>query len=65
MVMVVVDPIGWSRFFIGATVDPAGRPGFGAVVGWAVSLGGTDGLAISGAILTGREIVIGFSGLSL
>ena len=58
----MVDPIGWPRFFV---VDTAGRPRFGAVVGLAVGLGGADGLAIGGAVLTGADVAIGFSGLSL
>ena len=60
--MGVVDPISRPRFI---AVDPAGRPRFGAVVGLAVGLGGADGLAIGGAVLTGANVAIGFSGLSL
>ena len=55
--VVVVDPIGRPRFF---AVDPAGRPRF-----LAVGLGGADGLAIGGAVLTGADVAVGFSGLSL
>ena len=58
----MVDPIGWPRFF---AVDPASRPCFGAVVGFAISLGGADGLAMGGAVLPGSDVVVGFSGLSL
>ena len=54
----VVDPIGRPRF--GAVVDLASRPRF-----LAVGLGGADGLAIGGAVLTGSDVAIGFSGLSL
>ena len=61
----VVDPTGQPRFFVGAVVDPAGRPYFGAVVGLAAGLGGADGLAISEAILTGADVAFGFSRLSL
>ena len=61
----VVDPTGRPRFFDGAAVDPASRPRFGAVVGLAIGLGGVDGLAIGGAISTGREVAVGFSRLSL
>ena len=57
-----MDPIGWPRFFV---VNLASRPRFGAVVGLAVGLGGADGLAIGGAILTGSHVAAGFSGLSL
>ena len=53
-------------------VDPIGRPRFGAVVnsvGWprflAVGLGGADDLAIGGAVLTGSDVAVNFSGLSL
>ena len=55
--VVVVDPIGRPRFF---AVDPAGRPRF-----LAVGLGGADGLAIGGAVSTGADVAVGFSGLSL
>ena len=55
--VVVVDPIGRPRFF---AVDPIGRPRF-----LAVGLGGADGLAIGGAVLTGAGVTVGFSGLSL
>ena len=47
----MVDPAGWPRFFVGAAVGPAGRL--------------CVGLAIGGAVSTGKEVVIGFSGLSL
>ena len=63
--MVVVDPTGWPRFFVGASIDPAGRPRFGAVVDLAVGLDVADGLAIGGAILTGREVAVSFFRLSL
>ena len=45
----------------------AGRPHFfdGAVVGLAVGLVGADGLAIGRAVLTGADVAVGFSGLSL
>ena len=56
----MVDPIDWPRFFVGTAVDPAGRPRF-----LAVGLGGADGLAIGGAISTGSDVAVGFSGLSL
>ena len=58
-----MNPIGWLRFFIGAAVDPAGWPCFGAVVGLAISR--AVGLAIGGAISTGADIAVGFSRLSL
>ena len=58
--MVVMDPIGWPRFFVWAVMDLASRPCF-----LAVGLGGADGLAIGGAVLTGSDIAVGFSGLSL
>ena len=60
--VVVVDPIGRPRF---VAVDPASRPRFGAVVGLAIGLGGADGLAIGRAVLTGADVAVGFSGLSL
>ena len=65
MVVVVVDPTGWPHFFVEAVMDPAGWPRFRAIVGLAVGLGEADGLAIGGAVLTGREVAVGFSGLSL
>ena len=48
-------------------VDPTGRPRFfvGAVVGLAIGLGRADGLAIGGAVLTGLDVAVGFSGLFL
>ena len=46
-------------------VDPIGRPCFGAVVGLTIGLGGADGLAIGGAVSTGSDVAVGFSGLSL
>ena len=61
--MLVVDPIGWLCFFVGAAVDSADWPYFGAVVGLAV--GRAVGLAIGGAILTGADVAVGFSRLSL
>ena len=61
----MVDPTGWPRFFVGAAVDSAGRPRYGAVIGLAVGLGGVDGLAIGGAVSTGSDVTVGFSGLSL
>ena len=61
----VVDPISWPRFFVEAAIDPANRPCFGAVIGLAVSLGGADGLAISGAVLMGSDVAVGLSGLFL
>ena len=56
----MVDPIGRPRFFVGAAVDLPGRPCF-----LAVGLGGADGLAIGGAVSTGSDVAVGFSGLSL
>ena len=51
--LVVVDPRSWPRFrFIGMFAVGLG-------ISWAV------GLAIRGAILTGADIDVGFSGLSL
>ena len=35
------------------------------VVDLAVGLGGAEGLAIGGAILTGEDVAVSFSGLSL
>ena len=35
------------------------------VVDLAVDLGGAEGLVIAGAVLTGADIAVGFSGLSL
>ena len=61
----VVDPIGWPRFFVEAAVDPASWPRFRAVVGLAVGLVEADGLAIGGAVLTRREVAVGFSRLTL
>ena len=61
----VVDPTGWPRFFVGAAVDSPGRLGFRVVVGLAIGQGRADGLAIGGAVLTGREVTVGFSGLFL
>ena len=63
--VVVVDLAGWPRFFVGAAVDPASWPLFEAVVGLVVGLVRADGLAIDRAVLTEREIAVGFSGLSL
>ena len=60
-----MDPTSRPRFFVRAAVDPAGWPCLGAVVGLAVGLDEADGLAIGGAILTGVDITIGFSELSL
>ena len=52
----VVDPIGRPRFyFIGMFV----------VVDLAVGLGRVEGLAIGGAVLTGVDVAVGFSRLSL
>ena len=61
----MMNPIGWPRFFVGAAVDPASWPCFGAFVGLAVGLGRADGLAIDGAVSTGSDVAVGFSGLSL
>ena len=50
-------------------VDPASRPHFCfigmSVVGLAVGLGGVEGLAIGRAVLTGADVAVGFSELSL
>ena len=51
-------------------VDPTSRPrfhfiGMSVVVDLAVGLGGVEGLAIGGAVLTGADITVGFSELSL
>ena len=52
----VMDPTGWPCFrFIGMSV----------VVDLAVNLGRAEGLAIGGAVSTGADIAVGFSGLSL
>ena len=61
----VVNPAGRPCFFVGAPVDPVSRPRFEAVVGLAVGLGGADGLAIGGAVSTGLDAAVSFSGLSL
>ena len=61
----MVDPTGRPHFFVGAAVDPADRPCFGAVVSLVIGLGRADGLAISRAVSTGREFAVGFFGLSL
>ena len=63
--MVVMDPTGWLRFFVGAAKDLVGRPCFGVIVGLAVGLGGEDGLAIGGAVSTRKKVAVGFSRLSL
>ena len=60
LVVVVVDPIGRPRLFIGAAVDSASWPRF-----LAVGLGGANGLAFGGAISTGSDVAVSFSGLSL
>ena len=49
----VVKPTSWLRFFVGA------------VMSLAVGLDRANGLTISGAVLTGVDIAIDFSGLSL
>ena len=50
-------------------VDLIGRPCFRFIkifiVGLIVDLGGADSLAINGAVLTGLDVAIGFSELSL
>ena len=50
-------------------VDLVGRPCFHfigmSVVGLAVGPGGTEGLAIGGAVWTGADVAVGFSGFSL
>ena len=56
----VMDLTGWPRFFVGAAMDPVGWPRF-----LAIGLGGADGLAIGGAVSTGSDVAVGFSGLSL
>ena len=54
--MVVVDSTGQPCFrFIGISV----------VIDLAVGLGGAEGLAIGGAVVTGADVAVGFSGLSL
>ena len=63
--MVVVDPAGWPRFFVGAVMGPASWPYFsvGAIVGVAISE--AMDLAIDGAILMGIDVTIGFCRLFL
>ena len=53
----VVDLVGRPHFFVRAPVGLISWPRF--------FVGAAIGLAIGGAILTGREVVVGFSGLSL
>ena len=65
MLVVVVDSTSRPRFFVGVTVDLAGRLCFGAIVGFAIGPDRVDGLAIGGAILMGSDVAVGFSGLSL
>ena len=62
--MVMVEPISWPHFFVGAAMSPAGWPRFfvRATVGLAIGLGGVDGLAIGGAIWMGADVAVGFSG---
>ena len=52
----VVDLAGWIHFFIGAAIGPVGQPYF---------LNALEGPAIGRAVLTEREITLGFSGLFL
>ena len=61
----VIDPASWPTFFVKAAVGPAGWPRFfdGAVICLAINK--AVGLAIGGAILTGADVAVGFSGLSL
>ena len=61
----VVEPTDWLRFFVRAGVGPAGRPRFfvGAIMGLAINR--AVGLAIGGAVSTGADVAVGFSGLSL
>ena len=54
--MVVVEPIDRPHFFVGAAV---GLPN------WLCFIGALVGLAIGGAVSTGREIAVDFSGLFL
>ena len=65
MVVVLVDQAIQPRFFVRAAMDSASWPCFGVVMNLAVGLNGVDGLAIGGAISTGRKVAIGFFGLSL
>ena len=49
-------------------IDPTGRPhfrfiGMSVVMDLAVGLGGAEGLAIGGAVSTGVDVAVGFSGL--
>ena len=55
--VVVVDPISQPRFFVGAVMGPASWPRF--FIGACVSL------AIGRAVLTGREVAVGFFGIFL
>ena len=54
--LVVMDLTSWPRFFVGAVIGP---------ISWPLFVGTFVGLAIGRAILTGREVAVGFSGLSL
>ena len=61
----MVDLAGWPRFFVEAVVDPAGRPLFFVRAAVGLALGEVVGLAIGGAVLTGADVTVGFSGLFL
>ena len=73
--MVVVDLPSQSYFFVGAAMSPAGwlHFRFTGMSMMGVCLGGADSLtigkivgqAIDGTVLTGANIAVGFSGLSL
>ena len=52
----MVEPASRPCFFVRAALGPAGWPCF---------VSAFVGLAISGAVLTEKEITVGFSGLSL
>ena len=67
--VVVVVLAGWPRFFVGAAMSPASWPRFHftgmSMMGIAIGLGRANGLTIGGAISTGADVAMDFSGLSL
>ena len=63
--VVVVDPEGRSRFFVGAVMGPVSQPRFFVEAAVRLVIGEAVGLAIGEAVLTEADITIGFFGLSL
>ena len=61
----MVDPAIQPHFFVGAAVSLAGWPRFFDGVVVSLVIDGVVGLAIGGAVLTGIDVTVSFSGLSL